>query len=326
MTEHNWQLFLSFLINSYGLRAVAAPSSGVKLSGFYCDQSFLSALVLSSSYFTTLFRLLPHVIFSPVCDHPSLQSILHAISSHPLFWVSIPLLYLLHLLLSIYSYYRVPVFYRLSQFFYLWIFSCFYSILTLLSGSMCLLCSAWAPTSRLQFESQSHSVHKSLSACVWWCCCEFNSEDTLIDSYFCIFVCVCLCACLQVRDFLRVYERGYKHLCFKAWALLHLATAYTLAQCTLCLFSLILPPSPLSFSLSFNPTHAVTGSTGDEFTCSHAGILAHTHTHTVALLLVFKQIWWRWFRLCESFKRMIFKKRPFGYYGNDSNMTVTRSS
>lgn len=47
--------------------------------------------------------------------------------------------------------------------------------------------------------------------------------------------------------------------------------------------------------------------------CRYAG----TGSHAPALRLVFKQIWWCWFRLCGSFWRTTFKKRPFGYYGND---------
>lgn len=49
-------------------------------------------------------------------------------------------------------------------------------------------------------------------------------------------------------------------------------------------------------------------------------------SHTDALLLVFKQIWWRWLRPRESFWRMLFRERPFGYYGNERNVNVTGSS
>lgn len=144
------------------------------LSCFYCYLSFFTAslflvadfnsLLLSFCHFTSggsslFFPSLLSVTFSPsLSDHPSLQSSSIPLFSSPLSLylspVPIPSLYLLHLLSTASQSFIGFLSYSISDFFYL----CFYLNLTSLSGSLCLLRSAWAPTSTLLFESQGHSV------------------------------------------------------------------------------------------------------------------------------------------------------------------------
>lgn len=109
---------------SLGLILMFSPSS---LTTF-----FLYTTALASS----LLHPPPVTLKKPLCARPSLQSSFIPfyssphISSRPLLWVSIFLLwlYLLHLLLTIYSYCHLPVFYRLPQLLYFWISACSFSI------------------------------------------------------------------------------------------------------------------------------------------------------------------------------------------------------
>lgn len=188
---------------------------------------------------------------------------------------------------------------------------CFYPNLTLLSGPPCfpLLC-----------------VGSNLNAAVWVTgpqCIRAQGCTDAVD--WCIFF------FLSMRTFdafaqenISVCKRSYKRLCFKASALPHLATACTVH--TLPFFRSFCPLSSLIPALSFNPSLMLWLGILEMDLHAHMQVYWHRLTHTVALLLVFKWIWWCWFRLRESLWRTIFKKRPFGYYGNDSNMNVTGSS